>query len=150
MGHAGTPFTPGDQFVAGMGAGAAASLLACPTGGQLTGPGVVNYVRHLPKSVEDLPSSLFESECRRREQQYEALAKSTGDETPYRLHEELWCPKKAEHHARALRTSSSCWWAFVVLGGAGAEGDSGFVLLTSRYRWPPRLRRCCKERNDDS
>ena len=28
---AGSPFTPGDQCIAGMGAGAAASLLACPT-----------------------------------------------------------------------------------------------------------------------
>ena len=65
------------------------SLLSCLTGGQLTGPGVVNYVRHLPKSVDDLPASLFERECRRREEKYERLAASTGPENPYRLHEEL-------------------------------------------------------------
>ena len=65
------------------------SLLSCLTGGQLTGPGVVNYVRHLPKSVDDLPASLFERECRRQEEKYERLAASTGTENPYRLHEEL-------------------------------------------------------------
>jgi len=65
------------------------SLLSCLTGGQLTGPGVVSYVKHLPKSVDDLPASLFERECRRREAQYESLAASTGSENPYRLHEEL-------------------------------------------------------------
>ena len=37
------------------------SLLSCLTGGQLTGPGVVNYVRHLPKSVDDLPVNVFSS-----------------------------------------------------------------------------------------
>lgn len=31
MAHAGTPFTPADQFIAGSGAGAAAAFLACPT-----------------------------------------------------------------------------------------------------------------------
>lgn len=65
------------------------SLLSCLTGGQLTGPGVVNYVRHLEKSAADLPSSLFERERLARQSQYEALAHSTGDENPYRLHEEL-------------------------------------------------------------
>ena len=65
------------------------SLLSCLTGGQLTGPGVVNYVRHLSRSVDDLPSSLFERECRRQEEKYERLAQSTGPENPYRLHEEL-------------------------------------------------------------
>ena len=65
------------------------SLLSCLTGGQLTGPGVVNYVRHLPRSVDDLPASLFERECRRQEEKYERLAASIGPENPYRLHEEL-------------------------------------------------------------
>ena len=65
------------------------SLLSCLTGGQLTGPGVVNYVKHLPKSVEDLPTSMFESARQRQQQKYEGLAASTGTENPYRLHEEL-------------------------------------------------------------
>ncbi len=65
------------------------SLLSCLTAGQLTGPGVVNYVRHLDKSVDDLPSSLFERERKSRQAQYETLAASTGTENPYRLHEEL-------------------------------------------------------------
>jgi len=65
------------------------SLLSCLTGGQLTGPGVVNYVKHLPKSVDDLPASLFERERSRQQEKYERLAASTGDENPYRLHEEL-------------------------------------------------------------
>ncbi|MBV9849183.1 MAG: succinate dehydrogenase flavoprotein subunit [Armatimonadetes bacterium] len=65
------------------------SLLSCLTGGQLTGPGVVNYVRHLDRGVDDLPSSLFERERRRQEEKYARLAASTGEENPYRLHEEL-------------------------------------------------------------
>ena len=65
------------------------SLLSCLTGGQLTGPGVVNYVKHLPQSVDDLPASLFERERSRQQEKYERLAASTGDENPYRLHEEL-------------------------------------------------------------
>ena len=65
------------------------SLLSCLTGGQLTGPGVVNYVHHLPKGVDDLPASLFERERRRQEERYARLAASTGKENPYRLHEEL-------------------------------------------------------------
>lgn len=65
------------------------SLLSCLTGGQLTGPGVVNYVKHLPRSADDLPASLFDGELKSRQAQYDALLKSTGDENPYQLHEEL-------------------------------------------------------------
>ena len=65
------------------------SLLSCLTAGQMTGPGVAAYVKHLPKSVDDLPSSLFERERNLRQQQYEKLAASVGTENPYRLHEEL-------------------------------------------------------------
>ncbi len=65
------------------------SLLSCLTGGQLTGPGVVNYVKHLPQSTFDLPPAIFERECQLRQSQYDALTQSTGTENPYRLHEEL-------------------------------------------------------------
>ena len=65
------------------------SLLSCLTGGQLTGPGVANYVKHLPKGCDDLPSSLYERELKSRQTQYEKLAASSGTENPYRLHEEL-------------------------------------------------------------
>ena len=65
------------------------SLLSCLTGGQLTGPGVVNYVQNLHKSVDDLPAALFERERHHQEEKYTRLAASTGKENPYRLHEEL-------------------------------------------------------------
>ncbi len=65
------------------------SLLSCLTGGQLAGPGIVNYVKHLKKSVDDLPSSLFESVLKEQTQKYEKLAASTGTENPYKIHEEL-------------------------------------------------------------
>ncbi len=65
------------------------SLLSCLTTGQVVGPGVVNYVKHLPKSVDDLPSSLFERELKAQQAKYEGLAASTGTENPYRIHEEL-------------------------------------------------------------
>jgi len=65
------------------------SLLSCLTGGQLAGPGIVNYVKHLKKSVDDLPSSLFERELKLQTDKYEKLAASTGTENPYKIHEEL-------------------------------------------------------------
>ncbi len=65
------------------------SLLSCLTGGQLAGPGIVNYVKHLKKSVDDLPSSLFESALKEQQSKYEKLAASTGTENPYKIHEEL-------------------------------------------------------------
>ena len=65
------------------------SLLSCLTAGALAGPGIATYVKHLPRSADDLPSSLFEQERARRQAQYEALAASVGTENPYRLHEEL-------------------------------------------------------------
>jgi len=65
------------------------SLLSCLTAGALAGPGIAAYVKHLPQSADDLPSSLFERERAQRQQQYETLAASAGPENPYRLHEEL-------------------------------------------------------------
>ena len=65
------------------------SLLSCLTSGQIAGPGIVNYVKHLKKSVDDVPSSLFERELKQQQAKYEKLASSTGTENPYRLHEEL-------------------------------------------------------------
>ena len=65
------------------------SLLSCLTGGQLAGPGIVNYVKHLKKSADDLPSSLFESALKEQTAKYEKLAVSTGNENPYKIHEEL-------------------------------------------------------------
>jgi succinate dehydrogenase / fumarate reductase flavoprotein subunit len=65
------------------------SLLSCLTSGQIAGPGIVNYVKHLKKSVDDLPSSLFERELKLQTQKYEKLASSTGTENPYKIHEEL-------------------------------------------------------------
>jgi len=65
------------------------SLLSCLTAGQMTGPGVAAYVKHLPKSADDLPASLFEREKKTRQEHYEKLAASVGTENPYKLHEEL-------------------------------------------------------------
>ncbi len=65
------------------------SLLSCLTGGQLAGPGIVNYVKHLKKSADDLPSSLFESALKDQTAKYAKLAASTGTENPYKIHEEL-------------------------------------------------------------
>ena len=65
------------------------SLLSCLTSGQVAGPGIVNYVKHLKKSVDDLPSSLFEGALKEQTAKYEKLAASTGTENPYKLHEEL-------------------------------------------------------------
>ena len=65
------------------------SLLSCLTSGQIAGPGIVNYVKHLKKSVDDLPSSLFDSALQEQTAKYDKLASSTGTENPYKIHEEL-------------------------------------------------------------
>ena len=66
------------------------SLLSCLTGGQLTGPGVVNYVQHLPKSVRRPARLAVRARAQRQPgSSTRRLAASTGTENPYRLHEEL-------------------------------------------------------------
>jgi succinate dehydrogenase / fumarate reductase flavoprotein subunit len=56
----------------------------------ITAPGVQTWLKSLKKSAEDQPSSLYESERRKHQQEHDNLLKrSGGGENPYLLHQEL-------------------------------------------------------------
>ncbi len=65
------------------------SLLSCIYTGMVTGPAMASYRKSLARSAWDMPSGLFEKAERRETEKYEAILEMSGDENPYRLHEEL-------------------------------------------------------------
>ncbi len=68
------------------------SLLSCIYGGMVTGPSMAAWRDGQAKSAFDVSSSLFESEEKRRREEFDALGKRTGagfDVNPYQLHEKL-------------------------------------------------------------
>jgi succinate dehydrogenase / fumarate reductase flavoprotein subunit len=66
------------------------SLLSCIFSGLITAPGVQTWLKSLKKSAEDQPSSLYDNERRKHQQEHDALLKrSGGGENPYLLHQEL-------------------------------------------------------------
>ncbi len=65
------------------------ALLACIFGGEVAGNAVVRYVHGLETTADALPESLYEIERHRHEQDFQQLLKMSGDENPYRLHQEL-------------------------------------------------------------
>lgn len=65
------------------------SLLSAIYGGMVVGPNVVNYIKGLKKASGDVAQHHFETERKKREEQYENILKSEGNENPYQLHREL-------------------------------------------------------------
>jgi succinate dehydrogenase / fumarate reductase flavoprotein subunit len=65
------------------------ALLACIFGGEVAGNAVVRYVHGLETTADALPESLYEIERQRHEQDFQQILKMSGDENPYRLHQEL-------------------------------------------------------------
>ncbi|MDF2668438.1 MAG: sdhA [Paenibacillus sp.] len=65
------------------------SLLSAIFGGMVAGPKAVEYTKGLKKSAEDISSSVFEREQKKRADQYESLLKMDGTENAYVLHKEL-------------------------------------------------------------
>jgi succinate dehydrogenase / fumarate reductase flavoprotein subunit len=65
------------------------SLLSAIYGGMITGPSAIRYVKGLKKSAQDISQNVFETERKKREQQYESILKMEGNENPYQLHREL-------------------------------------------------------------
>ncbi len=65
------------------------SLVSAIYGGLVAGPRAVEYAKGLKRSAEDLPSSLFESEIKKQEEQLEQIYKMDGSENPYQLHVEM-------------------------------------------------------------
>lgn len=65
------------------------SLLSCIYGGMLAGPKAIEYIHGLDKSADDISSTVFERELKKREQEFENILKMDGDENAYQLHQEL-------------------------------------------------------------
>ncbi|MFK7693701.1 succinate dehydrogenase flavoprotein subunit [Paenibacillus sp. HJGM_3] len=65
------------------------SLLSAIFGGMVSGPKAVEYMKGLKKSSEDVASSIFDREQKKRTDQYESLLKLDGTENAYVLHKEL-------------------------------------------------------------
>lgn len=65
------------------------SLLSAIYGGMVAGPKAIEYIKGLNKSSEDVSSSVYDREKKKREDQYEGLLKMDGTENAYVLHKEL-------------------------------------------------------------
>jgi succinate dehydrogenase / fumarate reductase flavoprotein subunit len=65
------------------------SLLSAIFGGMVAGPKAVEYMKGLSKSAEDVSSTIFEQEKKKRVEQYEKILKMDGKENAYNIHKEL-------------------------------------------------------------
>ena len=65
------------------------SLLSAIYGGMVAGPNAVNYMKGLKRSVEDLPSSIFDSAVKEEQEKWDDTLKMDGNENAYVLHREL-------------------------------------------------------------
>ncbi|GIN22144.1 MAG TPA: succinate dehydrogenase flavoprotein subunit [Bacillus bacterium] len=65
------------------------SLLSAIYGGMVAGPEAVKYVSGLEKSVEDLPSSLFDGAVQKEQEKWADITSLDGTENAYVLHKEL-------------------------------------------------------------
>ncbi|MBS1724988.1 MAG: succinate dehydrogenase (quinone) flavoprotein subunit [Armatimonadetes bacterium] len=66
------------------------ALLSCLTGGELAALGVQAYLsKGLEGGFEDVPTTLLDEACSRRQSEYEFYRQSHGSENPYRLLAEL-------------------------------------------------------------
>lgn len=65
------------------------SLLSAIYGGMVAGPNAVRYINGLEKSVETLPSSLFDRYVQQEEEKWNNIMSMNGTENAYVLHKEL-------------------------------------------------------------
>jgi len=65
------------------------SLLSCIYTGLMMAPGVLNYAKNISKTVEDVPSSIFDDARNYWTERFERIKKMDGNENPYRLHRDL-------------------------------------------------------------
>lgn len=65
------------------------SLLSSIYGGMVAGPNAVDYINSLESTVEDMPSSLFESHQQEEQAKQDAILKMDGTENAYQIHKEL-------------------------------------------------------------
>ncbi|RIW37741.1 succinate dehydrogenase flavoprotein subunit [Bacillus salacetis] len=65
------------------------SLLSAIFGGMVAGPNAIKYMNGLEKSVEDLPSTLFDRYVQQEEEKWNEIMSMDGTENAYVIHKEL-------------------------------------------------------------
>ncbi|AIQ54643.1 MULTISPECIES: succinate dehydrogenase flavoprotein subunit [Paenibacillus] len=65
------------------------SLVSAIYGGMVSGPKAVEYIKGLKKSVQDIPSTVFDSFHKQQVGKYESLLNMSGTENAYVIHKEL-------------------------------------------------------------
>jgi succinate dehydrogenase / fumarate reductase, flavoprotein subunit len=65
------------------------SLLSAIYGGMVAGPNAIKYMKHLKRSVVDLPSTIFDEAEKEEQQKWDDTLKMNGTENAYVLHKEL-------------------------------------------------------------
>ncbi|WP_456273825.1 succinate dehydrogenase flavoprotein subunit [Bacillus sp. AK031] len=65
------------------------SLLSAIYGGMVAGPNAIKYMNGLEKSVDELPSSLFERYVQQEEEKWNEILSMDGTENAYVIHKEL-------------------------------------------------------------
>ncbi|MGD6802486.1 succinate dehydrogenase flavoprotein subunit [Rossellomorea vietnamensis] len=65
------------------------SLLSAIFGGMVAGPNAIKYMNGLEKSVDELPSSLFERHVQQEEEKWNEILSMDGTENAYVIHKEL-------------------------------------------------------------
>ncbi|MHB1418625.1 MAG: succinate dehydrogenase flavoprotein subunit [Bacillota bacterium] len=65
------------------------SLLSATFSGFVAGPTMVNYIKGLGKSTNDVNSGLFQKEVKHQQEENDRIFKMDGNENPFLLHQEM-------------------------------------------------------------
>ncbi|RCW66359.1 succinate dehydrogenase flavoprotein subunit [Saliterribacillus persicus] len=65
------------------------SLLSSIYGGMVAGPNAIKYMNGLEKTIEDVPSSVFDNKLKEEEDTFDKLMAMDGTENAYQIHKEL-------------------------------------------------------------
>ncbi|WP_163539738.1 succinate dehydrogenase flavoprotein subunit [Gracilibacillus sp. YIM 98692] len=65
------------------------SLLSSIYGGMVAGPNAIKYIDGLEKTIDDVPSSIFDNKLKEEEDYFEELLAMDGEENAYQIHKEL-------------------------------------------------------------
>jgi succinate dehydrogenase / fumarate reductase flavoprotein subunit len=65
------------------------SLLSSIYGGMVAGPKAIEYINDLDKTIEDIPSTVYDNEQKKQTEKYNDLLNMDGTENAYVIHKEL-------------------------------------------------------------
>lgn len=65
------------------------SLLSALYSGTVVGPSIVEYLKNIDKTTDDVKSTVYDSQLKYEEEKYKNICQMSGKENPYKLHEEM-------------------------------------------------------------